>query len=59
MTGLRHLQHGVFALTLAILLALQLGPVTTAAFDSGRSGAEMSGAGGITPLVECDGDTCG
>ena len=54
MSGLRHMQRGVFALTLAILLALQLGPVATAAFNSGMPRAEMSRADGMTTLVECD-----
>ena len=53
------MQRGVLALTLAILLALQLGPVATTAYNSGMPKAEMNRAGGMATLVECDGDTCG
>jgi hypothetical protein len=59
MTGLRLVQRGVFALTLAVLLALQLGPVATAAFDSVMPGAKTVGTGWVVPMFECEGDTCG
>lgn len=60
MAGLRRLQRGVLALTLAVLLALQLAPVAADAFNSAMPEAGVAGAGRIIPLgVECDGDTCG
>jgi len=59
MTGLRFVQRGVFALTLAVLLALQLGPVTSATYNSVMPGAKTAGTGWVAPMFECEGDTCG
>jgi len=58
MAGLRQLQRGVYAFTLAILLVIQLGPAPTA-FNSGIPGVDLSRMGGVIPMVECNGDTCG